>query len=286
MYKNNFVCAIKLNNNILKEEGDKVKLPFGSEYKVYLKNLNNRKALVNIYIDGETVLGENSIVMSPDSFLELKGFIEDKEVRNAFKFIKRIKEIEDYRGINVEDGLVRIEVTFEEEQPKGIIHHWEWDHSYPYWQVIPGLVIYSNSDEYTYIPGKLDNGTGHYNIYYNSAGNSGTYTGEIRSMPGKIGGWAISTEDVAKYSVNPASVNVNGITVPGNPMKQQFYAGNIGKLEENITIFAFNLVGYDEENKPNEPIFTREKITCNYCGKKNKQINNFCSRCGAFLKKE
>jgi hypothetical protein len=37
---------------------------------------------------------------------------------NRFKFIERTAQIEDYRGIKAEDGLLRVEYAFEKEYPK------------------------------------------------------------------------------------------------------------------------------------------------------------------------
>lgn len=113
VYKENFVVAIKSNGKILREFGDTVYLPFGSEYSVLLKNLNSVSAVADIDIDG-TNAGRGIIIRS-NSSSELKGFLEGCTVKNKFKFIQKTDEISDYRGDRVDDGIVRVEYKFEKK---------------------------------------------------------------------------------------------------------------------------------------------------------------------------
>lgn len=117
MFRDNFIAVIKHNDAILREDVDTVTLPFGSEYSILLKNLNSKRASVDITIDGEDVLNGNSLVLQPNSILDLKGFLENNdEVKKKFKFINKTKEIADYRGDRIDDGLIRIEFAY--EKPK------------------------------------------------------------------------------------------------------------------------------------------------------------------------
>jgi len=114
MFKDNFIVAVKYNDSILREDGDTVTLPFDSEYSILLKNLDSKRASVNITIDGEDILNGNSLVLKPNSVLDLKGFLEDNdEVKKKFKFIHKTKDIADYRGDRIDDGLIRIEFAYE-----------------------------------------------------------------------------------------------------------------------------------------------------------------------------
>jgi len=47
MYKEQMVAAVKVGGKVLRENGETVVLPFGSEYSVYLKNLNTVRAGVD-----------------------------------------------------------------------------------------------------------------------------------------------------------------------------------------------------------------------------------------------
>jgi hypothetical protein len=112
MYLNKFVAAIKVNGRVLREHGDTVYLPFGSEYSILLKNLSTVRAQVKIMIDGTDVLNGDSLVVNPGD-LELERFLKELDRGNRFKFIERTKAVENHKGIGAEDGLVRIEYQFE-----------------------------------------------------------------------------------------------------------------------------------------------------------------------------
>ncbi len=112
MYANKFVAAIKVGGKVLREHGDTVYLPFGSEYSILLKNLSTARAQVKITIDGTDVLNGDSLVVNPGD-LELERFLKEMDRGNRFKFIERTKAVEDHKGVGAEDGLVRIEYQFE-----------------------------------------------------------------------------------------------------------------------------------------------------------------------------
>ncbi len=114
MYSHNFTAAIKVNNNILREFGDTVYLPFGSEYKIFLKNLNTTRAKVTVEIDGQNVT-DGGLVIDSFQTVDLERFIRNGNLSegNRFKFIERTSKIEDHRGIKLEDGLITIRYEFE-----------------------------------------------------------------------------------------------------------------------------------------------------------------------------
>ena len=115
MYSDKFVAVIKHNGKICREHGGVVYLPFGSEYEIGLKNLHTTSAVVSVTIDGEDVLDNNRLVVRPNTSTTLEGFMKGTAVRNRFRFIKKTKRIEQYRGNRIDDGIVRVEFRFEKE---------------------------------------------------------------------------------------------------------------------------------------------------------------------------
>src|SRR5258708_5883722 len=111
MYKKNLVACIKVGGKILREFSERVHLPFGSEYTVLLKNLDSVRMDVKVSIDGQDVSEGRSFVLAPNGQMEIECFIRNGNLEkgNRFKFIERTKQIEDHRGVDVTDGLVRIE---------------------------------------------------------------------------------------------------------------------------------------------------------------------------------
>lgn len=115
MYNNKLVAVIKVNGKILKEQKDVVLLPFGSEYSISLKNLHTQRAVVSIDIDGENVTDGSRYIISPNETVEIEGFLRGNHVSHKFKFIEKTKEISNFRGDNIEDGLIKL--TFQFEKP-------------------------------------------------------------------------------------------------------------------------------------------------------------------------
>jgi len=118
MYSNKLVCVVKVNGKVLREDTNgTVRLPFGSEYSVSIKNLHTKKAVVSIDIDGDDVTDGSRYIIHPGQTVEIEGFLKGNKVTNKFKFLKKTQEISDFRGDNIEDGLLKLRYQFEYEWP-------------------------------------------------------------------------------------------------------------------------------------------------------------------------
>ena len=56
MYNSKLAVAVKHDGKVLREEGENVMLPFGSEYSLFIKNLNIKKVMFltsNFYIENK-----------------------------------------------------------------------------------------------------------------------------------------------------------------------------------------------------------------------------------------
>jgi hypothetical protein len=115
VYKNNFVVVVKCNGRILREhDGNNIYLPFGSNYSILLKNKDARRALVEIEVDGKNVLNGHKLIVDGNTSQEIKGFMRNMKKTNKFKFINKTKDIQNYRGDRIDDGLIRVTYQFEE----------------------------------------------------------------------------------------------------------------------------------------------------------------------------
>ncbi len=89
-YFNQFVASIIVNNQPLREINKNNRrtciVPFGSEYKMRLKNYNNVRCKVEIFIDGTDVLFGEKLVINPKQTLELERFLTDNNSGKKFKF--------------------------------------------------------------------------------------------------------------------------------------------------------------------------------------------------------
>jgi hypothetical protein len=114
-FKNNFIVDIKCGSNdkIMRVRDGVVTLPFGTEYSVYIKNINSVKAVVSLSIDGVDALDGNSRVVMPNTSITINGFMKGMKSTNKFKFTKKTKRISKHRGDFIDDGIVRVEYWFE-----------------------------------------------------------------------------------------------------------------------------------------------------------------------------
>jgi hypothetical protein len=139
MHNEKLVTCIKVAGKVLREQKDQVFIPFGSEYSIYLKNLNTVRALVRIQLDGVDVTDGTDLVVQPNSSIDLERFMKKGNLSqgNRFKFIERSGKVEAHRGVQAEDGLLRVEFQFEKVAPKvetvvvktvhEHVHHDYWD---------------------------------------------------------------------------------------------------------------------------------------------------------------
>lgn len=271
MFKDNFAVSLKVGGKFLRERNSEFNIPFGEEYSIYLKNLNTRRSVVKISVDGEDVLRGNRIVIEPNSALDLEGFMDGTSAKNKFKFIKRIKEIEEHRGTNIDDGLIRIEFQFEKPQP---VYSYIYT---PYWPW---------PDYYVY-PKKYSRWDNNVTWTYTS------YSGDVLSSGGRGSSNTMSSnflnsspnmeEPVLTSSFTDGLPHSDaGITVEGSDINQKFYPTYVGNLEDESYVIVLKLTGYDGKVE-NKPIFTTDKVECKTCGLKNRNTDKFCSRCGTRL---
>ena len=273
MYKNQFVVAIKHDGKILREIGDIVKLPFGCEFTVLVKNLNSRRAKFRLHIDGADVLDGTEIIVNGNSEAEIKRFIRNgnMDAGNAFKFIERTVQIENGpRGIKADDGIVRVEYWFEQEVPemKTTYHRDVW-----------------LSDHYKWQPPIRDN-----NIFrgYNTTAINGALSAEYtdRSFIAAQGATAsiLNQVSTSEKMASAQSVNDAGITVPGSKVEQKFSAvyGFIAEAQSQVIILR--MVGKTANDvEVAKPVTVKTKNKCSTCGRLNKVTAKFCTDCGTAL---
>ena len=244
MYNNKLVASIKCNGKILREFKDSVYIPFGSEYSILLKNLNTVRALVNIYIDGKNVVPQGLVLYAGQEVnLERDICSGNLSVGNKFKFIERTDSVEQYRGIGVEDGIVRIEYQFEK---------------------IPTY--------YNPITKRLG---GQY--------NPNPWIQPNAAQPYLWGSGITCSGSASIQASSASIQNDAGITVPGSKSDQQFTTVSSFDVESEKHSIVLKLLGHTSNEKIVVPVTTKVKNKCTTCGKLNKMSSKYCSNCGTAL---
>jgi len=268
-YSNKFIAVIKTKGKILRErENNTIYLPFGSEYSIFLKNLNSQKALVKIDIDGKSIGAD--LIVNPNSFVDVERFIEKLDRGNRFKFIQKTKDIVNYRGDRVDDGIIRVEVFYEKIIPQTVTYNYYNTYTYPW----------------TYHTYKTGNNTGSTadasNVYSNTSTLDNKNTCFDANVNKRSGGL---TNDCFNTNVYNSVPNPDeGITVRGSESNQNFVYGSIGVLEEISDVIIFRLRGCSGTETKKQPLTVKTKLVCSTCGKHNKSNMKYCPTCGTYLK--
>lgn len=262
-YKNQFVAEIKVNGKILRVKDNAVYLPFGCEYSILLKNLNSRRASVNVSIDGIDVLDGSSLILNPNDSSVLEGFMDANIAKNKFKFIQKTKTIQDHRGDKVDDGMIRIEFAYEKDSfklNKPVIYESHY-HSH-----IPFHWNYYTGDS-------LDNL--HSTFYSNTFGSANNVS------------VVCSSENMFKANVKMDCLDEpevdEGITVKGSEINQQFRYTSIGELNQSEVIVIRLKGSTQNQNIIKTPLTVKTKLPCETCGTKSKSSCKFCPECGTHL---
>lgn len=254
MYNNKLAVALKSAGKVLREFDDTVYLPFGCEYSILIKNLNSVRALVHVSIDGEPVDDCGGFVIDANSDLDLQRFIRNGNLNlgNRFKFIERTENVEQHRGIGVEDGLVRVEFQFEKKPVRITWDNNPWYNPCDPWD--PNR--YKRWGEpYIGTPLTSDN---------------------IRS---------VSDSYTVSNSVNVSNfVNDAGITVPGSVSDQHFTTVASFPTEDETHVIVLKLLGETEDNRRvKKAVTVKSKPKCTTCGHVNAPTAKFCTECGTSL---
>lgn len=254
VYNQKFIAAVKVDGKILREvnnNDNEVILPFGSEYSIQLMNLDHRRAVANITIDGNDVLDGSRLVLDPNSSSEIKGVMKGGKVKNNFKFIQKTSKIQDHRGDKVDDGFIRIEFGFERE----------FDRT---WYTYHDPVVYKSFDT-----------TKYNDVFYRSCD-------QPRAMA-DVNISASINPLLTGCSQNQKQQLLNedeGITVAGSETSQKFSETHVGSIEDKNSI-VIKLKGTTSNNlKVTRPLTVKTKIECPTCGTKSKSNIKYCPECG------
>lgn len=262
MYGNKLAVAIKHNGKVLREHKDTVYLPFGQEFTILIKNLNSVRASVLVSIDGQDVLCGSSLVIAPNSEMELKRYLNNVSSveGNAFKFIERTAGIEEHRGVKIDDGIIRIEYQFEDlaryqKASNAILRGWDSDYD----RRIRGTPLpeFIPRPDYT----------------LTCMTPTSTYNEKLV---------ATATSTATPQLMNQAAEA--GITVPGQVVEQKFETVGWFPKQAETHALVIRMLGESPTGaKVEQPVTVKHKPKCTTCGHLNKQTSKFCSECGTAL---
>ncbi len=270
MYSNGFVCSVIVGSKIVKEgKCGRVQLPFGSEYKIRLRNKNDRNAVAVITIDGENVSGAGWVV-NAKSHVDIERPVA---TATKFKFVSQDSSEAEQAGkqndSRQKNGVVEVSWTLEAPKPLPVIRHLP---------MVPMPQRPRRILDFPQSPWVPERPLRHCDVVWSAPQASmktiGTTTGPtVRSMSqsSNSGGVFMYT------SAEVATPSVDGCTAEGSHSGQTIDWVTTGKLETESTVITLLLVGGVEQ-------IQEESTTafCPGCGYQHRSTDaKFCGGCGA-----
>ena len=291
MFNSNLIMAVKVDGKILREFNGTVALPFGSEYSILLKNTSNRRAAVELSIDGQDVLDGTTILIPAHDSVELKRFIKNGNFQtgNAFKFIEKTEKIEKFRGNKAEDGLLTVTYTFEKEYKPdpNILYRSLADTSWQGGRGYGGVDSALRSRSMTKSGGLCSADTETYTANYS---NTSSFTDGLGLAAAPFAACSAAAGDdldhaprgiVASNAVVPK--NDAGITAPGSVVEQEFRPVYGFVSDGNELTMTLQMVGAIEGQPLVKPVTVKRQVRCTVCGTSCKQTAKFCHECSASI---
>lgn len=284
MFKNNVVISIKVGQNFLQDIESIVQIPFGTEYSVLIKNLNNKPINVKMFIDGKLNGIEKGFLVKEKESISINSFLDPSfrslnNTCNALKFINKSPELNSRRTENIEDSLLRFEVELLEEihnnlSAKDFKDFLKDMKPYDMHEKPQGTRDSKPFGLEPYYPG-IDTIKEHPLLRKNKSDlNEHPFLYQV----GDLNSTNIFNKQPMELFSN--NVSLEGITVPGKKVEQsQLEIINLIKYKVKESIcFVFKLVGTNEVI-----IEKKEKKTCVVCNKKYKPRYNYCPIDGSYL---
>jgi len=270
MYRDKFVLSIIHDGHPMREFGDRFKkeiaLPFDSEYKIRLKNKNNRSCTARIFIDDKQVSKLGDFIINANGTIDLERFVDSSLERGKkFKFVPLDhSDVDD--PTSSDNGIIKVEFRLARKENGIKIKtdpivwkpwDWDWDSRNPW--IVSGDPTYDGTAGACFADQNVTRSDGQVSVSFCSSD-----------------GFLSDGAKVAKAS----SRNVeNGATVEGGRSNQSFVYSNLDVEDFPTTILQLKIVGIKDIKQADKLIYRY----CSKCGSKVKRNDRFCRECGKKL---
>ena len=282
MYKDTIAIAIKHGNKPLPEFNNKFLIPNNTTFSIYLKNINKKTAYIDIFVN-EKKITLNKIKLKEKESIDIH---RAEGTNHTFHFIEKTLELQKQRENKLEDGLIRIEVDFEQtlsDKVNKLNKDFE--------KIIKAKNPYHLSStpyqpQEPILEGPLPYRDGQFFDDTTPTGGFKDITCDCMQTFGSISTMSISEADLHKVETN------NGVIVPGKISDIQ---NNIIDKDNNNKLYNDEFSKYEiyesktiilelEVDNNIELDITKTKKKCPSCDKKYKYKYLYCPYDGTFLK--
>lgn len=252
VYSQRLVMCVLVDGIVQKELANgQVNLPFGSEYVLRFRNKNDRRAVVQIYLDGENVSGNGYIIPANDH-VDIRRH-HDRDA--AFKLVALDSPEAFDAGKNganedKQKGVIEARFYLEKKEPPRPIHiHHHHDHYQP-----PVVIDHHHHHPYYPKPDPYPWHTPYYTCSGDTKGGGATYRNSMlrtcsvggSSVRGMYEDSPAATLGFADTYADRSSTLQDGCTVEGGSTGQRFTSMHI-ELETECTVLKLFLQGYRKE---------------------------------------
>jgi hypothetical protein len=249
MYEKQFVIAVLHDGSPVREIDGKVTLPFGSEYKVRLKNKNNVRAKARVWIDGRKASNLGDFILNPGETLDLERFLDESMSEGRrFKFVRASdRRVND--PTDPDNGTIKVE--FYKEQTFKI----DWN---PPVRPIKPLPKGNGPDWW--------------------------YTTNTNTTGGNPRRGMATTTCYASNSISSSTLCSSeqaGATVEGGHSSQNFVIGDDFDTEVFPITLTLKVQGPRKGAEISPPRRPQPRVKyCGSCGKRRMRRDRFCPHCG------
>lgn len=269
MYKDKFVLSIIHDGHPVKETGYKessywkgsilVALPFNSEYKIRLKNKNDRSCSARVFIDDKRVSKLGDLIINANGTVNLERFIDSSlDHGKRFKFVPLDHpDIDD--PTSGHNGIIKVEFRLAKKE-NGI-------------KIKTDPIVWKPWDWTDYKP--ID-GAGDPVVYYgdNIGQSSMGFIGESVQTAYCSTDFAGARNNILR-SPDPDSVE-DGATVEGKHSDQSFVYSSLDVVDFPTTTLQLKIVGIKNIKQADKLVYKY----CSSCGIKIRRSDKYCSECG------
>lgn len=266
MHVNKVSLAILVDDKALYEKDGKVFIPYGTNYKVLIKNNNPFDIIANISLD--TNFSNDSFLIKAKSKRIVKGFSHDDKFY-GFRFVESMKEIETKRMSELLNGTISISLF--ENKPNDLLglrindnKPFESTKINPFNPLIPMFPDHSNP------PNKFSFDKNDVDFYQNTKKDDSFSKGD----------------SINKILLNSDSLSFEkskGVNVFGEPVDENANVERYSNINLLGSVFYTFLGEDNNSNTIIKPVFAKDNIECTACGSKSKPKDKYCSKCGSFI---
>ena len=283
MHTNKVTLAVLVDGKSLYEDKDKIYMPFGTEYELFVKNDNSFDVKVEIKLG--LTFSDDIFLIQANTKRTIKGF-SHQGAFYKYKFIEKIKEIKKAQPFNNAcDNLLSFNIYRCDigscllERPSLVINKptVTFNDNDPFSIKKPLTDFDSLIKNKTSIPQYIDENREDIKEVREGINN---ILKQNRNIKDNLN--SIANSSTPSLNSDQNSSDISGFHAFGEPTDERITS----KPQNHNLLFSgfFNILGVDDyDNRIYKPLFSKDNLKCSVCHSKARLKDRYCSVCGSFV---